>query len=485
MKQQSAKKNTFLNSIQVIAMVFVPLLTFPYTSRVFGTEGVGQFNFASSVITIFQLLANLGSYTYCVREGTKVRNDREKLNKFASEIISLNAISTIIVCLTLLLLTLGIKQFYSVKNLIFLLGISVPFYGLDIGWLYGIYENYTYISIRQICVQLSTVILLYGFIHSINDLPLWCLIIAMTSSVPIVINYLKSTKYVSISIKKRKQLNVKQHIKPILTLFFIQIASKIYNNLDTLLLGFLATNYNIGIYSVAVKINTVLLTGYTVMMPVYLPRLVELRARNDKYGYINFFDKIFKVVYFISVPCVIGMELMSEEIVMFLAGTGFADSIITLRILAPIVFLNSLSTFLYNCVLVPCGKEDQVLKCNLAASLINLVLSTILIPFFVENGAALGSVAAELSGLLLAMYYSKKSGYYVGFKFKSVIKYSIADLLIVASCIVSRVFFSAWFIRLVVAIALSAVTYIGALLISKDQLAVDFLAMVKRKLKRD
>ena len=63
----SIKKNFIWNSIlQVSALVF-PLIIYPYASRIIGSEGIGKVSFATSVITYFSIIAQLGIPTYGIR----------------------------------------------------------------------------------------------------------------------------------------------------------------------------------------------------------------------------------------------------------------------------------------------------------------------------------------------------------------------------------------------------------------------------------
>jgi len=62
----------------MLNMLF-PLITFPYISRVLSVDGVGKYNFASSINSYFLMIAALGISTFAVREGAKLRDDRKKL----------------------------------------------------------------------------------------------------------------------------------------------------------------------------------------------------------------------------------------------------------------------------------------------------------------------------------------------------------------------------------------------------------------------
>ena len=99
MRQKSITFNLIANGIKTLMSVLFPLITFPYASRILGSAGIGKVSYASSIISYFALLASLGISTYAVREGARIRDDREKFNKFSREILNINLFTTIISCI--------------------------------------------------------------------------------------------------------------------------------------------------------------------------------------------------------------------------------------------------------------------------------------------------------------------------------------------------------------------------------------------------
>ena len=93
-KQKSITVNLVANGIKTLMTVLFPLITFPYASRVLGASGIGKVNYANSIISYFSLFAALGISTYAVREGARIRDDREEFNKFAKEMLNINLVTT-------------------------------------------------------------------------------------------------------------------------------------------------------------------------------------------------------------------------------------------------------------------------------------------------------------------------------------------------------------------------------------------------------
>ena len=90
--KKSISVNAFLNSIRSILNILFPIITFPYVSHVLKVQGIGIYNFSSSIVSYFVLIAGLGIATYAIREGAKLRNNKEEISEFTSEIFTINIV---------------------------------------------------------------------------------------------------------------------------------------------------------------------------------------------------------------------------------------------------------------------------------------------------------------------------------------------------------------------------------------------------------
>ena len=113
--------------IRTACQVIFPLITFPYVSRVLHVENIGIYNFCQSVISYFSLLAALGISTYAIREGARYRDNEEKMSLFASEVFSINFISTVFSYLILGVCILLVPRFNQYSSIMVALSISIMF----------------------------------------------------------------------------------------------------------------------------------------------------------------------------------------------------------------------------------------------------------------------------------------------------------------------------------------------------------------------
>ena len=160
-KNKSIKVNMILNAIKGLMSIFFPLISFPYVSKVLGVDNIGRYNFANSIISYFILLAGLGINTYAIREGARLREKENEFKQFANEMFSINILSTIISYVLFALLLIIVPKFQCYKTLLIILSLQIIFKTIGIEWIYSIYEDYAYITLRSIIFQIISLILLF------------------------------------------------------------------------------------------------------------------------------------------------------------------------------------------------------------------------------------------------------------------------------------------------------------------------------------
>ena len=64
MSEVGLKKNMVFNVILTLSQTIIPIITFPYISRILLPEGTGTYDFLNSFISYFAMFAMLGIPTY-------------------------------------------------------------------------------------------------------------------------------------------------------------------------------------------------------------------------------------------------------------------------------------------------------------------------------------------------------------------------------------------------------------------------------------
>lgn len=478
MKSKSLAVNAFLNGIRNVINLLFPLITFPYVSRVLRVSELGKYNFSTAFVGYFLLIAALGINTYAIREGAKYRDDRTKISEFASQMFTINMYSTIFSYVLLFVTLLLFENLNKYIICILILSLQLFFTTIGTEWLYSIFEEYTYITVRSIIFKILSLILLLVFVRQEGDYLNYAIVTVIASVGSNVLNFFHAKKFCELKITRK--LNFKEHIVPILTIFASNIAIMIYVNSDVTLLGLIKSDYVVGIYTVSVKIYTVVKNMLAAVLIVTIPRLAMLYGKGMVEKYRELFMSIFHFLLMLCLPAMIGLTMMSRQIVLIMSGENYIQAVSSLRILS-IALICSIFTWLYSdCVLIPAKKEKKVLMFTIICAVTNLVLNLVFIPFFSENASAFSTLVAEGLNMIMCIHDGKKI---VTIKIEpsEIISYIFGCLGIVIVCeLVSRLVQNT-IVNTIVSIVFSAIVYFITLLIFKNnQFILFYRKIVKR-----
>lgn len=405
MQTPSLKKNIVLNVVKTTLSILFPLVSFPYASRILLPDGIGKVNFARAVMEYFVLIATLGIHVYGVREGAKVRDDKYLLSKFSKEIFFINIISTSIAYILFFLALFSIPKFADYKALLCVISATILFTALGMDWLYGAVEDYEYITVRFIIFNVISLVLLFLLVHEQKDYLRYATIAVVSNVGANVLNFIHSRKYISFSIVKK--LELKRHLKPICILFAMAAIIKIYNVLDKTMLGFLCDDWQVGIYSAAIKVNKIILSLVVAACTVLLPRLSYYSEKDDINKFNDLVYKGFNVLLLISIPSSVGLSLVSYHIMMLLSGEHYLAAVPVMRIMNPIILIIGISNFIGMQLFMPLRKEKYTLYSVICGAIINFTLNMILIPKYQATGAAISTLCAETIVTMVQLFLAK------------------------------------------------------------------------------
>ena len=394
-----------MNFILTASNFIFPLITFPYVSRVLGASGTGKVSFAISVVSYFTMVAALGVPTYGIRAAAKARDDQEKLNRTTQEILIIHLFMMILVSIAYIMAILFVPRFQSDRILFLVVGVSILLDPLGVNWLYQGLEQYGYIAKRSIFLKFVGVILMFMFIHSPDDYVFYGVTSILASAGSNVLNFINLRKYVSL--KPVGDYNIKQHLKPILILFAQVVAVNIYTNLDNVMLGFMKTDLDVGLYAAAVKVKTILTSLVTSLGAVLLPRLSYYIMEGRKEEFQALIKKAYNFVIVIAFPLMLFTIFYAKDCLICLSGNEFIGATLAMQIIAPTIVLIGLSNLLGIQVLTPLNREKQLVYSVVAGAVADLILNMVFIPEMGAAGAALGTLVAEAVVLMVQILYLK------------------------------------------------------------------------------
>lgn len=484
MKKKSLAVNAFLNSIRNILNILFPLITFPYVSRKLNVEGIGTYNFSKSVVSYFLLIAALGINTYAVREGAKYRSDRKKFTRFSSEIFTINMCSTVIAYILLIASLMIFSKLRSYTICILIFSLQIFFTTIGTEWIYQIYEDYTYITIRSIIFQIISIVLLFIFVQGPQDYLRYAEITVFSAVGSNILNFFNVRKYSRLHLIFH--FNWKIHMIPILTLFAVTIASMIYVNSDITLLGIMKNSYIVGIYTVSSQVYSVVKTIMSALLIVTIPRLALYLNNKKMREYHKILSELTNTLVFLTLPASVGVFMLSKEIIVILSGKHFLRAIYSLRILCFACIFAILAWILNDCVLIPAKREKYVLQSTTISASINIIFNIIFIPLWDENAAAFSTVIAEMCMFFINYYHAKDLVHdiFISKKFLNNIFSTIVGCMgIVIMCLLCNIGWKSLIFKTIFSIILSVIIYGAILTLFHNQIMLDLLRRMKLEIK--
>lgn len=480
-KEKSLKKNFCMNAILTMSQFIFPLITFPYVSRILLAEGTGKVSFATSIISYFAMFAQLGIPTYGIRACAQVRNDKKKLSKTAQEIFIINIIMSILAYIVFFIALCNVPRLKDEKTLLIIVSATIFFNAIGMEWLYKALEQYTYITIRSVIFKFIALIAMFLLIHQQSDYIIYGAISIFASSASNIFNFFNVHKY--ISLRPVGEYNFKQHLKAVSVFFALSCAATIYVNLDTVMLGFMKTNVDVGYYNVAVKIKTILVSIVTSLGTVLLPRASYYVEHGLKEDFYRITKKAINFVFLVATPLMLYFMFFAKEGIFFLSGNTYGGAIVPMQIIMPTLFFIGLTNIMGMQILVPLGKENIVLYSEIVGAVVDLAINYILIPKYASAGAAIGTLVAEIAVWIVQYIYLRKQ---IKDAYKNV-RYGILILALflgsIASLWVKKVFSGSFIVLLNSAILFFGVYFI-VLTIAKEPLIYQIEEGLLTKLKK-
>ena len=406
LKQKSIKKNFIMNAILTVSSVIFPLITFPYVSRIIMAEGVGKVSFATSLIAYFNIIAQMGVPTYGIRECAKVRDDKIQLSKTVRELFFINFCMSLFSYAVLFFTLLLVPRLYEDRALYLIVSSTILLNTIGMEWLYKGLEQYSYITIRSLIFKLIALCATFLLIHSSKDYVVYGAITIFASSASNICNFVRSRKLIDYS--QRFKFEYKKHFKSVAIFFAMACATTIYTNLDTVMLGFMKGDVDVGYYNAAIKVKYVLVSFVTSLGAVLLPRASYYLDKGLIDEFRKIISKAINFVMAVSVPLTAYFIMYSKESILLLSGDNFVGSIMPMRWIMPTLGFIGLSNIVGLEVLVPSGREKIVLVSEVVGACVDVAINAILIPKYASIGAAIGTTIAELFVLLVQFLNVKK-----------------------------------------------------------------------------
>lgn len=477
-------------SVKVLNILF-PLVTGPYIARTLSKDNISIFDSANTLLQLFIPFAGLGIYTYGVREISKIKNHKEKINKLFSELFYLSLVSSLV---TFMIYYIYSSYFVNSSNhlIYYVISIQILAQCIYIEWLNEAFENYTFILYKTLAVRLITFVLIFTFIKGSNDILAYAAI--MTTSE--VLNSLLSFIWIKKDVKLVK-VNIKHMLKilmALVTIFLLANVNMLYIFLDRIFLTKVPVATYISDYVLAFNIVMIIMGVMGGLIGVNTPRLSYYLGINNHTAYEDLLNKGSKAFLFFVIPICFGLMILGTDASLIYGGEKFLSAGIVTSIFAIRAIAWSLDAIIGIQILFVKGYEKMLTFFLLIGGIINLALNYTIFSqgIYKPEYYILTTLIAETIVLLMYIIFIMKNKIVkLNHILKAALKYALmASLFFLINYLINQIIPPSYTINkdtilsITVKILLCSTSYILALLITKDDILSYMIWLIKNKLQK-
>ena len=400
------KRNLMYSTVLTMSTYLVPLIVFPYISRVLGVEGIGIVDTVDNMIDYCILFSMMGLSSVGVREIAKNKDNPQTLSQTFTDLFALNLCSTLFIALVFcgVVLMSPRLQDYGLLIPIAILKLTANLFWIE--WLYTGLEEFRYITLRSIILRTAFIIAVFLFVQTRADVVTYYALFVGITVGNAVCNWYHKRTYLHWDIRRA---NIRCFLVPFFMLGIFAMLSAVYAKLSLPVLNFITNNQEAGNFATATRVYRVVIALVSTLTGVMIPRMSVL-MEEDRFDMVRHYtDVAFRLLFLFAFPLICFVELFAPDIICLFAGPGFEGAIMPMRITMFQLLVIGSEKIIVLQLLIPLRKDRTIVKAGLAGVVVWGLLTVLLVPCLQSVGTSLVWVAAELVVLIIAAMESRRS----------------------------------------------------------------------------
>lgn len=396
--------------LQNVANYVFPFITFSYLIRTLGIEKFGLVSFVNAIFAYIIIIVEYGFVISATKDISIFKDDREKVNKIISVVLSVKLL-LFLICNILLFITYPINTYLSSNIGLYLVTIIVAF-GQSFFpiWFFQGIQTLKSITITNIIVKIIQTLLVFVLIKNSDDTIIYQLINGFCGLFVLVVLYSSIFWKYKFRFTKVTSNDIKISLKEGWTLFISNVSVTLYTNTVSVLLGFFHGNLYVGYYAASEKLISAFKALISPISQIVFPKVVAL-SQKSRQAVLAYNKKI--LIYGLGIFILLGFGIMlfSEQMLLIVFGQYNSNSDTILKIMSFLPLILFLHSIFALCTLLVFSENKVYSRIIISAGIINIVLGTLLIYFFKDIGAASTVIIIEFYILLRYIHATEKKGY--------------------------------------------------------------------------
>lgn len=383
----------------MVSTYLFPLLVYPYVSRTLGLSNVGIVNFVDSLINYFVLISMMGISTVGVREIACSRNDKKALSRTFNSLLVLTLITTFLAVLVLIGAMYVVPKLFPFRSLLYVGVIKLLFNVFLIEWFFTGMENFKYITNRSLFVKCVFVASIFLFVKSAADYKIYYVLSVSAVVVNGLINIFYSRKFISYDILN---VDISKYLRPFLIMGIYVLVTNIYTSLNTVWLGFVTDTDEVGYFTTATKLHTIVMAVLTSFTSILFPRMSNLISEGRNSEYWQKISQSLDAIYVFAFPTIVFLLIGGPEALHIIVGDGFEGSYLPLQIISPLVLVIGIEQILVIQILMAMHRDSIVLRNSIIGAIVCIIVNLLLTSHLGAVGSAIVWVVSEMTVLIIS-----------------------------------------------------------------------------------
>jgi PST family polysaccharide transporter len=389
------RKNIFYLLLWQIASYGLPLLTFPYMTRMLGPDSFGLLGFAQGLTAYGVLLADWGFGLSASQEVARHQNDHAHLSRLFWEVM---LAKLLLAGASLLLLLLGIALFPSLRamsGVLLLSWLTVLGTVFTVNWLLQGLERMGRFVMAGLAGRLASIPLVFLLVHRPDDVGIAAAIQSFAALVAGAASLVVARRLGVIHWVRPSLAGALAQLRNGYSVFVASAAINVYTTSNTVILGAVSGVREVGFFNGADRLRTAAQGLINPISQAVYPRANALMAESQTAG-LAFLRRVLLLQGGCSLAISLGLFVLAPLIVRIMLGGAYSDTVLVLRWLAALPFLIGISNVFGMQVMLALGMQRMFSRILLLSGVINVALVLVLAHFYGAVGVAMTMVLVEL-----------------------------------------------------------------------------------------
>lgn len=349
-----------------------------------------------------------------------------------SNLFAINAIGTICASAILIVCTIKVPGMSAYKDFIWI-GLAKLIFSLFLTeWLFQGIQEFRYITIRSVLVRLVYVVLVFVFVKEKSDANIYYALTTLIVFLNSVFNWNYSRRFRKFSFRS---LNIRLFIIPVLVFGYYRILTSMYTSFNTVFLGFTSGEVEVGYFTTATKLYSIIMGVFSAFTTVMVPRASELLKEGNIQKLQDIANKTFSLLTILALPIIILCLFCADGIILILSGVGYEGAVIPFRIVIFLLLIIGMEQISIQQFLMASNSNKSIFEVSTIGAVSGILLNIVLTPRLGAIGSAIAWGISEFAVLCVGVKLLKK---YVGISldFKSFLRNLLWSLLYVPPMII-------------------------------------------------